>query len=330
MQSPAKFADASADLYQGFIQRSPPGQLADVVACCRQLAHPGELPQDLVWRAAAAHNEKHCLILDPPQSTRNTSLLVAHEGIRSGSRAQQQVSYKDPRSGMLFSVDHEQQECTKMWTVQKKTDDLLSQMEGITNEAAEPFREALQTKLDAYIAERFVPRGRRGASSDAGAAVGIVYKGRAGEAGGDSVELDIVISASRAKQRGLCAGSWSSQWRSTFIPGQEQPAKLLGLLEFNGHYAEDSNVLFKHAAKQQALINETQDPVKWAETVTNLIRSLEDGFHAAAESSCDHFGDGLLKSFRRALPVTKEKFDWRPIRHALVHDVRIKREDGRN
>eukprot|EP00913_Durusdinium_trenchii_P026402 g24773.t1 len=108
------FDESWSSSIQSFIQRSPPGHMPDVMAACRLLVAPAKLPKDLVWRACAAHNEKNLLIVRPPQSAMegapSRSLLVAHEGCRAGSRAQQQVPYKDGSTDQLFAIDHEKQE----------------------------------------------------------------------------------------------------------------------------------------------------------------------------------------------------------------------------
>lgn len=60
-----------------------------------------------MWRACATHGERHLLVVRPSETS---ELLLVHEGARVGSRAQQQVPYKDGITEKLFAVDHETQD----------------------------------------------------------------------------------------------------------------------------------------------------------------------------------------------------------------------------
>ncbi|CAJ1362888.1 unnamed protein product [Effrenium voratum] len=292
---------------------SPPGHLPDVVALCRRLVAPAQLPKDLVWRSCAAHNEKNMLILRPPPESGETDLLVVHEGCRAGTRAQQEVPYKDGLTEKLFAVDHEKQECTRMWT-QQKSDDLMAQMNKIDEDIAEPFMQALKVELKRYL-------GLYGDHTGMGAAAFTLYSSQGQEVGGD-IELTAILAARRARPRGLWAGAWTSQWRTVFEPGQAEPVKMVGIIEFVSHYAEDGNVHFRRKAECRASISETTDPEKFAKLVVQIIQSEEDKFQEATEDQCQTLCDGALRSLRRALPVSKERFDWRPLRHALVKDMK--------
>jgi len=295
------------------------------MAACRLLVSPAKLPKDLVWRASAAHNEKHLLLVRPPVEgagaageMSQSGLLVVHDGCRAGSRAQQQVPYKDGLSDQLFAVDHEKQECTRQW-VPPKSDDLMAQMDNIDEELAKPFKEALGIELKKYLDESYAEEG----GTTTGAAAFTLYSKKGKEVGGD-IELGIIISARRARPRGLWSGSWSSQWRTLFVPGQAEAAKLIGIIEFNSHYAEEGNVHFRRRLECSVQIPETKDATTFARLVVKQIQGNEDTFQTATEDQCNSLCDGAVKALRRALPVSKERFDWRPLRHALVRDMKAK------
>lgn len=315
------FDEAWSTSIQSFIQRSPPGHLPDVLSACRLLVSPAKLPKDLVWRACASHNEKNLLLVRQPAAEGSASaagaeaatsgekeLLVVHDGGRAGSRAQQQVPYKDGITDHLFAIDHEKQECTRYW-LPPKSDDLMAQMENIDEELAKPFKEALHLELKRYLDESYVAEG----GTTTGAAAFTLYSKKGKEVGGD-IELGIIISARRARPRGLWSGSWSSQWRTLFVPGQAEAAKLLGIIEFTSHYAEEGNVHFRRRVECHASVPETKEPTKFAELVVKQIERDEAKFHLATQDSCDTLCDGAVKALRRALPVSKERFDWRPLR----------------
>eukprot|EP00418_Pyrodinium_bahamense_P051009 CAMPEP_0179179658 /NCGR_PEP_ID=MMETSP0796-20121207/88919_1 /TAXON_ID=73915 /ORGANISM="Pyrodinium bahamense, Strain pbaha01" /LENGTH=264 /DNA_ID=CAMNT_0020883327 /DNA_START=129 /DNA_END=923 /DNA_ORIENTATION=+ len=238
-----------------------------------------------------------------------------------GKGAEKEVPYIDPRNNMIFVVDQELQECVSMRPKPPSTD-IQAEMLGIDLEAAKPFQAALQRKLDCYLASHFPTSDGRD-----GRATGIVYTSHGKDIGGD-IELRVIISSYRARPRGYWAGIWSSQWRIVFVPEQPEPAKLAGLIEFKTHYTEDGNVHFHRKAIKSAKVAETTDCEKFATELMAAIGRLEEEFHANTEEVCDSYGTGALKAMRRVLPLSKERFDWRPIRHALVRDMKAVGKEG--
>lgn len=219
---------------------------------------------------------------------------------------------------MLFVVHQERQEC--MSVVQKpKAKDIKSEMEGIDLETAKPFQEAAQRELDRYLAAHFPPGN--------GLAAGIVYTSHGKDIGGD-IELRVIISSRRSRPLGCWAGTWSSQWRVVFLPGQKEPAKLGGIIEFRTHYAEDGNVHFRRKATRLTKVAETTDCRKFAAKLLAAIGRCEEEFQLGTDELCESFGAGALKAMRRVLPLSKERFDWRPIRHALVRDMKVAGKEG--
>lgn len=316
------FDEQWAPLLSGLIARSPPGHLVDVVAGCKQLTR-APIPKELIGRACSDHNELHLLVLPLGPESPGTLGIVCESG-RRGSRAQRLVPYLEPRSDHVFVVDQEQQECASVQNHVQKTD-LMAEVEGIDDQLAAPFRKALQHELDVYVADRFPPATMTtGEGHSAGAAFN--FKGK--DVGGGDIELHIVVSSGRTRPRGFWAGSWGSTWRILFVAGQAEPAKLTGLVEFTAHYAEDGNVHFARRVRKTAVVKETEDPAKFASEVVAAIILLEDEAHEAAEDSCSSFGVGPLKSMRRVLPVSKQRFDWRPTRQALVRDMKNATKEG--
>jgi len=310
------FKEEWSPIIHKFVTRTPPGHLADTIASCHRLAGASGLPAELVGRACSDHNEKGLLTVPLKGETGGYGIVC--DFARQGSRTQREVPYLDPRSDMIFTVDQENQECVSMRPKPKATD-IKAEMEGIDLETARPFQAAVQAELDAYLARHFPP-------SD-GTAAGSVYVSHGKDIGGD-IELRIVISSRRARPRGFWAGSWSSQWRILFVPEQQDPAKLAGIIEFKSHYAEDGNVHFRRKATKVAKVTETADYGQFATELLATIGRLESEFHEATEDVCESFGTGTLKAMRRALPLTKERFDWRPTRHALVRDMKAAEKEG--
>eukprot|EP00913_Durusdinium_trenchii_P026404 g24774.t2 len=224
----------------------------------------------------------------------------------------------------------------------------MAQMDNIDEELAKPFKEALQVELKRRLGPKdpgqsYTSEG----GTNTGAATFTLFSRKGKEVGGD-IELTMIIAArsfaldrrvgtGRARREGLWSGLWNSQWRTLFEPGQADAAQLLGTIEFTSHYAEDGrvrghfqegNVHFRRRVECRKSISETKDPERFAKQVVQEIQGEEEAFHEHTEGQCDSLLDGALRSFRRALPVSNERFDWRPLRHALVRDMKALGKDG--
>jgi len=306
-----KFDDKWVPVVHNFILRSPPCQLQDILQWCKHLTQ-ANLPKELLGRACSDYNEKHMIAVRLIGMSEGQIGLVCEIG-RQGSRAKPQVPYSDPRADLIFQVDQESQECI---SVKKKeiSNDLAAEFTNIDLEEAQPYRESLQNALDRYVELHHPSR------IGDGIAAGAVYSFMGEEIGGD-IELRFYVSARRARAKGQWAGKWTSQWRVIFTPG-ETPAKLVGIVEFQAFYSEDANINFYRKLTKQAKVAETTDPEKFAKEVVVAMGAIEDEFHKSTEELCVNFHHTSLKTMRRVLPITKEKFDWRPIRHALVKDMK--------
>mmetsp|Transcript_81031 Transcript_81031/g.156489 ORF Transcript_81031/g.156489 Transcript_81031/m.156489 type:complete len:320 (+) Transcript_81031:111-1070(+) len=309
--------DAWGPPVQKMIARSPPAHAADVVNQCRRLVGEVPMPQDLVNRAMSENNEKSLLVV-PLNTGNGLQGIVCDFARHGGSRAHDQVPYLDPRLDMVFMVNQECQECVRV-TEKPKSKDIKAEMEGIDLQKAKPFRQAAQRELDRYIAAHFP-------MAD-GNAAGCVLTSHGKDIDGD-VELRIFISSHRARHQGHWAGYWTSQWRIIFVPGQQDPVKFGGIIEFKTHYGEDGNVHFRRKVTKMSKVSELKNTQEFAVQLVTEIGRLETEFHEATDDFCDTFGPEALKAIRRVLPISKERFDWRPIRHALVRDMKAAGKEG--
>mmetsp|Transcript_41404 Transcript_41404/g.128706 ORF Transcript_41404/g.128706 Transcript_41404/m.128706 type:complete len:317 (-) Transcript_41404:147-1097(-) len=302
--------EALLPVFQRLIGRSPPGQLCDVLAGCRQLAGASALPPELTVKACMQSNEASLLVLPLVGATDGRRGIVC-DFARMGSRSLREVVYLDPRTDMVFSVDHERQECTDL-RPKPQGSDIKAEMQKANIEAAKPFQEALQLELDRYVAGHFP-------AAD-GAACGCAYINPGKDS--DSVELRVYLSSQRARPQGYWAGTWTSQWRVVFAPGQRTAAKLGGIIEFRSSYSEDGNVQLRRKATRIGEVSQTADSQRFAFELVAAIARFEEDFHLNTEDTCETYGAGTLKAMRRLLPLAKERFDWRPIRHSLVRDMK--------
>lgn len=306
----APASEALAPAVHKMITRSPPGHIRDVLANCRHLAGSSSLPAELTARSCAEANEAALLVL--PLGTEEGRHGVLCDFARLGSRGQREVPYLEPRSDMLFIVDQENQECISL-KPKPQGHDIKAEMMKVNIESGTPFQQALQKEVDGYVAEHF-PAGD-------GVACGSVYLNPGKEPGGN-IELRVYISSQRARARGYWTGAWTSQWRIVFTPGQRSSAQLAGIVEFKTHYAEDGNVHFRRKATKVGKVAETSDCEAFASELVAEVARFEEDFHAHTEDICETYGAGALKAMRRVLPISKERFDWRPIRHSLVRDMK--------
>mmetsp|Transcript_11489 Transcript_11489/g.25282 ORF Transcript_11489/g.25282 Transcript_11489/m.25282 type:complete len:336 (+) Transcript_11489:99-1106(+) len=318
--SEAKFNDQWVQLIHGLIQKSPPNGLNDVVEGCRQLVAPAKVPDELVYRSCADFREKLITAVNLPESSGAGIGMICETG-RAGSRAQKVVAYHDQKhEDQLFCVDQETGAVSAV-TDKKKSGDLSAEMTNIDVELAKPFKDALDAELDDYLARRY-PSDSMGALHGCEGLSGASVYSLVGKDIGDDIELRIILASRRIRKAGSWAGNWTSQWRIVFVPEQKEPVMLGGVLEFKTHYAEDSNIHFSRKCVKKAKIHETSDPEVWAKEVTAAIQKIEDDFQNATDDLCSGMGSGALKAMRRVFPLSKERFDWRPIRHQLVRDMK--------
>lgn len=288
------------------IGNSPPCQLSDVVTSCRRLFPASQLPEDLVEESCAAHNERTGLIVTlPPADDRAVVCALGRYKSEDGD-GDGETTYREPGPrGLIFSVDQGHQTCTEAKPA--PTDSTRKGQPAFI----EHFREAVDTQLGSYVNEYFPPRD--------GLAAKVVYATPSKHAKG--IALHIVIASRRSRRRGHWAGIWRSEWTVDFVPG-DPVARLEGDIEFIMHYSEAGNMHLRRKAHRHAEVDDTDNQDRFACGLVEAIAELEEGFHISMHSACVTFGATKLKAMRRTLPVSKERFDWRPVRHALARDMR--------
>lgn len=315
MAAERKFDAGWSTLVYRLLTSSPPAQLGDVCQACRQLVQAA-IPDAVIAQSCRDHNEKEKLVV--PLGASGGTGIVCEQG-RRDRKVAKLVSYLDPRLDNLFVVDHESQECTEV-KPRVKSDNLSAEFMAIDDSIAKPYKQALERRLDDYVAARF-PRGGCGRGGVEGHSGSAVYIFMGDDVGGD-VELQIVLASRRCRVRGQWAGTWTSQWRIVFDPEQHKPAQLGGIIDFSTHYTEDGNVHFRRRLVRKVMIAETDDPEKFAGEVVKAVGRFEDEFHVATDDLCLSFGADALKAMRRVLPLSKERFDWRPARQSLIRDMK--------
>lgn len=314
----ADWNDKWAALLQRLAGRSPAGHLSEVLSGCSALAGSPP-PEELSGRACSEHNERGALVV-PIVGGPDGATGIVCEAARQGSRSQRLVPYYDPRSDLVFTVDQEKQMCVSS-EKQSKSTDLDAELQGLVEERAKPYRVAVQSEMDRYVAQRYTVL-----KAMASAVAVFTFKGKEE----DEIELRVVLSSKHSRPRGFWAGNWSSQWRIVLKPEQSDSAMLGGIIEFATHYSEQGNVHFRRKAVKRAKVEGTGKPEKLAANLATAIGAFEDEFHVAVEEECISFGASSLQAVRRVLPMSKEKFDWRQVKLSLARDLKaVSKEDGR-
>ncbi|CAK0831934.1 unnamed protein product, partial [Prorocentrum cordatum] len=197
----------------------------------------------------------------------------ARRRVRAAEASAWRATIHDPRSDLVFTVDQEKQVCVSS-EKQSKSTDLDAELQGLVEERAKPYREAVQTEMDRYVAQRYTVL-KAGAS----AVAVFTFKGK----DEDGIELRVVLSSRHSRPRGFWAGNWSSQWRVVLKPDQSDSAMLGGIIEFATHYSEQGNVHFRRKAVKKAKVEGTGKPEMLAANLATAIGAFEDEFHVAVE-----------------------------------------------
>jgi len=180
--------------------------------------------------------------------------------------------YLDPKGNQVLSYDHIRQEVTGKRPI---SGDLDSSIEGV--------RSAFERAAFDYVQQHY-PHGTT-----------TIY--------GKDGKVIICVSSARFNPGNFWNGRWRSVW--TYHDGE-----LVGHFKISVHYYEDGNVQLNTDTTQKTSITETGNPDAIAAAAIKAITKVEQTFQQALETSYTTMGDTTFKALRRALPITKQKFDW--------------------
>eukprot|EP00746_Dinoflagellata_sp_MGD_P154204 gnl/MRDRNA2_/MRDRNA2_84694_c0_seq3.p1 gnl/MRDRNA2_/MRDRNA2_84694_c0~~gnl/MRDRNA2_/MRDRNA2_84694_c0_seq3.p1 ORF type:complete len:329 (+),score=68.23 gnl/MRDRNA2_/MRDRNA2_84694_c0_seq3:69-989(+) len=301
MAAKADSGDQKQKVVRHFLLNSPPGQIKDVLANCKRLIQghsdgAGGLPEGFVKGVCAEYNEARRMTV---------SLIGGGVGIICQESKLSDDSYLDPRGeGRIFVVDHERLVCT---ACRKAAGDPLDPRGELTSRAKE-YREHIEKKLDKYI-ESHYRAGQVGAQA-------FVVDGPCA-----TIEVSVVISVTNQKLRNFWSASWSSNYHMKFMPNG-RPDKLIGKIEIFGHYFEDGNVQMKNVKDVKVEVDVKGKADVFADRFVDAVANAESNVQTALEDFFITFGESTFKCLRRTFPLSMEKFDWHPQRHALVKDMK--------
>jgi len=255
-----------------FLLNAPPGEFHEVVTDVRKLLENDSMLNDIASDTFREYNTQQMLIVDAPD--RSHKVLVTKFGEVSNNE------YLDPAGGLVFTFDHFKQEVSGSRDIS-----------GELNAEAEPWRSALQSKLDEYI-RNFYDRGAAAVYSTSGAS------------------LQVCITSALFNPNNF----YNGRWRSTFaikIAGGK--ATLEGTIRVHVHFYEGGNVQLNSSVNRKREGLGAKDPAALADAVIKAIAEIEAEFQNSLEISYDKMNKTTFKALRRALPVFATKIKWEKI-----------------
>lgn len=198
-----------------------------------------------------------------------------------------QTQFKDPRTNKIVTVDHIKSKVTEEADDEPESEDVQKR------------REMLQEAADKYVAEFY---------EDGSSTVFAV----------NADEFILCISSARFKTNNFWSGRWRSVWRFTFE--SEKKLKMSGTMKINVHYYEDGNVQLNSSHEHGEIIDAPKvDAVGTA--VINALKKAENSFQNKLESVCNSMSSTTFKALRRALPVSRELFNFGSSAHKLAGEL---------
>jgi len=188
--------------------------------------------------------------------------------------------YLDPSGGHVLTFDHFKQEVTGTRNIAGELDS-----------DAEPWRSAVQNKLDEYVKNHY----------DHGA--GSVYSSKQGS----STTITVCISSSIYSGSNFYNGRWRSVWN---IKVSGSKAEIEGTIRVQVHYYEDGNVQLNTNITKKKDGLAAKDPNTLAESAMKMIYDIETDFQNNLDISYDKMNGTTFKGLRRQLPVFATRINW--------------------
>lgn len=262
-----------------FILHAPPGEFNEVFNDVRVLTGDDNLLKEGVTGAIGKYNKDQFTPVSLSLDNREEKALVTEFGDLENGR------FLDPRSKMSFKFDHLRKEASDVQAAN-------------TDNAAEPWRAALEDALTAYVKDHY----KYGVCS--------VY----GSSTSGIVTLIACVESHQFQPQNFWNGRWRSQWTVVVDIGQKK-AVVTGLLKVQVHYYEDGNVQLVSSKdlKDLKAIEKLESEEQMGNRVKTLIQTEENDYQNAISENYTAMSDTTFKALRRQLPVTKMKMEWNKI-----------------
>lgn len=198
-----------------------------------------------------------------------------------------ETHFKDPRTSKVVTMDHLKSKVTEEADDEPESADVQQK------------REMLQVAMDKYTSDFF---------EDGSSTVFAV----------NANEFIVCISSARFKTNNYWSGRWRSVWRLSFQ--SEKKVKISGTMKINIHYFEDGNVQLNTSNEHGEVVDAPKEEAV-GEAVANAIKKVENAYQNKLESVCGSLSGTTFKALRRALPVSRELFNFASGAHKLAGEL---------
>ena len=104
--------------------------------------------------------------------------------------------------------------------------------------------------------------------------------------------------------------SWNGRWRSEWIlKVSGDQAEVSGDLKLQVHYYEEGNVQLVSSKDVKETLG-VKSEKEMARELVSLVAEAEKVYQTGVTENYQNMSDNTFKTLRRALPVTRTKFDW--------------------
>ena len=181
--------------------------------------------------------------------------------------------YCDPRSKQSFKFDHVRKEASdyQPWEPEATMEDL---------------RSAVEAEVTEYCKKHFA----KGASLT-------MSKGQT---------VICCIEAHDYQPHNSWNGRWRSEWTINVTGDQ---AEVSGVLKIQVHYYEEGNVQLVSSKEVKETLG-VKSEKEMARELVSMMSEAEKVYQTGVTENYQTMSDNTFKTLRRALPVTRTKFDW--------------------
>jgi len=174
---------------------------------------------------------------------------------------------------------------------------------------------ALRSRLDEYLRLHYSSEGVSSSHS-------VAARASAGPRGSD---LIATTYAERVSDKNCVGGSWRCEYKVQVL--SERQATVGGTVRVRAHCYEGGNCqLDSEKRLAPVTVTATKDKI-WADAVVDQMDQWEaEDVQGSLAEVYAGMGDGMLKSLRRVIPVTRTRMDWNAAGHRLIQTLNMSKK----